>query len=104
MAYHVARRTGEMGIRMALGAQPSDVAWRILREALTLAAIGVAIGIPVALALVCLIRGVFYGIAPYDPLTMIGAVALMVAVAALAAWMPARRAAKVDPMEALRYE
>jgi len=104
MAYNVARRTGEMGIRKALGARPWDVAWPILREALTLAAIGVAIGLPVALALVRLIRFIFYGIEPYDPLTMIGAAGIMVTVAALAAWIPARRAAKVDPMEALRYE
>jgi len=104
MAYNVARRTGEMGIRKALGARPWDVAWPILREALTLAAIGVAIGLPVALALVRLIRAIFYGIEPYDPFTMIGAAVLMIVVAALAAWIPARRAAKVDPMEALRYE
>ncbi len=104
MAYNVARRTCEMGIRKALGARPWDVARPILREALTLAAIGVAIGLPAALALVRLIRFIFYGIEPYDPLTMIGAAVLMVAVAALAAWIPARRAAKVDPMEALRYE
>jgi ABC-type antimicrobial peptide transport system permease subunit len=89
---------------MALGAQPSDVAWPILREALTLAAIGIAIGLPVALALVRVIRAAFYGIEPHDPLTMIGAAMLMVTVAALAAWIPARRAAKVDPMVALRYE
>jgi len=104
MAYNVARRTGEMGIRKALGAQPWDVAWPILREALTLAAIGVAIGLPVALALVRLIRSFFYGIEPHDPLTMIGTVVLVVAVAALAAWLPARRAARIDPMVALRYE
>ncbi|MHC4147288.1 MAG: FtsX-like permease family protein [Planctomycetota bacterium] len=104
MAYNVARRTGEMGIRKALGARPWDVAWPILREALMLAAIGIAIGLPVALALVRLIRAIFYGIEPHDPLTMIGATVLMVTVAALAAWIPARRAAKVDPMEALRYE
>jgi predicted permease len=104
MAYNVTRRTGEMGIRKALGARPWDVAWPILREALTLAAIGVAIGLPVALALVRVIRVLFYGIEPHDPVTMIGAAVLMIAVAALAAWIPARRAAKVDPMEALRYE
>ncbi len=104
MAYNVARRTSEMGIRKALGAQPSDVAWLIFREALTLVVIGIAIGLPVALALVRGIRSVFYGIEPHDPLTMIGAAVIMVTVAALAAWIPARRAAKVDPMEALRYE
>jgi len=104
MAYNVARRTGEMGIRKALGARPWDVAWPILREALTLAAIGVAIGIPVALALVRLIRSIFYGIEPHDPITIIGTVVIMFTVAALATWIPARRAAKIDPMEALRYE
>jgi predicted permease len=104
MAYNVARRTGEMGIRMALGARPWDVAWSILREALTLAAIGVAIGLPVALALGGLMRGIIYGIVPHDPITIIGTVVIMVTVATLAAWIPARRAAKVDPMEALRYE
>jgi predicted permease len=104
MAYNVARRTSEMGIRKALGAQPFDVAWPILGEALSLAAIGIAIGLPVALALVRVIRGIFYGVEPYDPLTMIGAAILMITVAALAAWIPARRAAKIDPMEALRYE
>jgi predicted permease len=104
MAYNVARRTGEMGIRKALGARSCDVAWPIFREALILTAIGIAIGLPVALALVRLIRVAFYGIEPHDPLTTIGAAVLMVAVAALAAWIPARRAAKIDPMEALRYE
>ena len=104
MAYNVARRTGEVGIRMALGARPWDVAWPILREALMLAGIGVAIGLPVILALVRVIRVLFYGIEPHDPVTMIGAAVLMIVVAALAAWIPARRAAKVDPMEALRYE
>jgi ABC-type antimicrobial peptide transport system permease subunit len=104
MAYNVARRTGEMGIRKALGARPWDVARPILREALMLTAIGVAIGLPIALALVRLMRSLFYGIEPHDPITMIGTVVIMVAVAILAAWIPARRAAKIDPMEALRYE
>ena len=104
MAYNVARRTGEMGIRKALGARPWDVARPILREALTLAAIGLAIGLPVALALVQVMRSFVYGIEPYDPLTIIGVAVIMIAVAALAGWIPARRAAKVDPMVALRYE
>ncbi|MHC4351457.1 MAG: ABC transporter permease [Planctomycetota bacterium] len=104
MAYNVARRTGEIAIRKALGARPWDVAWPILREALTLTSIGVAIGLPAALALVRLIRSFFYGIEPHDPLTMIGTVVIMVTVAAVAAWIPARRAARVDPMVALRYE
>jgi predicted permease len=104
MAYNVARRTGEMGIRKALGARPWDVAWPILREALMLTGIGVAIGLPVTLALVRVIRVLFYGIEPNDPITIIGAVAIMVNVTVLAVWIPARRAARIDPMEALRYE
>jgi predicted permease len=104
MAYNVTRRTSEMGIRKALGAQPFDVAWPILREALMLAAIGIVIGLPVALVLVRMIQGFLYDIGPNDPLTMVGAAVLMITVAALAAWIPALRAAKVDPMEALRYE
>jgi len=104
MAYNVARRTGEIGIRKALGARSWDVARPILREALTLAVIGVAIGLPVALALVRVIRTYFYGIKPHDPITMIGAAVLLIVVAALAAWVPACRAAKIDPMVALRYE
>jgi predicted permease len=104
MAYNVVRRTGEMGIRKALGARSWDVAWPILREALILTSIGIAIGLTVGLALVHLIRSFIYGVKPHDPLTMIGAAVLMIVVAVLAAWIPARRAAKVDPMEALRYE
>ncbi len=104
MAYNVARRISEMGIRKALGARPWDVAWPVLREALILAALGVAIGLPVALALVRVVRFLFYGIEPHDPLTMIGTIVIMLTVAALAAWIPARRAAKIDPVEALRCE
>jgi len=104
MTYNVSRRTGEMGIRMAFGARPLDVARPILCEALVLAAIGVAIGLPLALAVTQLMRSVFFGIKPYDPLTVTGSVLLLLAIAVLAAWIPARRAAKIDPMEALRYE
>jgi predicted permease len=104
MAYNVTRRTGEMGLRQALGARPWDVARPILREALTLTTIGVAIGLPIALALGRVMRSLFYGIEPHDPLTVIGSIGIMVTVAALAAWMPARRAARIDPMTALRYE
>jgi predicted permease len=104
LAYHVAQRMGEIGIRMALGARPRDVAWPILRQAVLLAAIGVVVAMPVTLALSRAMRSVVYGIKPHDPVTMIGAAVLMISVAALAAWIPARRAAKIDPMEALRYE
>jgi predicted permease len=104
MAYSVARRTGELGIRMALGARPQDVARPVLREALILAAIGVAVGMPVALALTRLARSIFFGIEPHDPVTVLGSIIVLLAVAILAAYLPARRAAKIDPMEALRYE
>jgi predicted permease len=104
MAYNVARRTGEMGIRKALGARPWDVARPVLREALTLTALGVAIGLPATLALVRVARFFFYGIEPHDPVTVVGTIVIMITVAVMAAWIPARRAAKIDPMEALRYE
>jgi predicted permease len=104
LAYHVAQRMGEIGIRMALGARPQDVAWPILRQAVLLATIGVAVAMPVTLALSRAMRSVVYGIKPHDPLTMIAAAVLMITVAAMAAWIPARRAARIDPMEALRYE
>jgi predicted permease len=104
MAYNVTRRTGEIGIRMALGARPRDVSWPILREALVLTGIGVVAGMPMALALTYLIRVFFYGVAAYDPATIIAAVAVLLGVAVLAALIPACRAAKIDPMEALRYE
>lgn len=104
MAYNVARRTGEMGIRKALGARPRDVAWPVVREALTLTALGTAFGLPVALALNRVVRSYLYEVGPHDPVTIIGTVGIMVAVAVLAAWIPARRAARIDPMAALRYE
>jgi predicted permease len=104
MAYNVARRVREMGIRLALGARPQDVAWPILREALILTAFGMVIGLPLALALTRLAHSAFFGIKSYDPLTVVGSIILLLGVAALSAWIPARRAAKVDPMEALRYE
>jgi predicted permease len=103
-AYAVTRRTNEIGIRMALGAEASGVLWMVMRESLTLAALGVAIGIPVSLAAARLIESVLYGLKTTDPATIALAALVMIAVAALAAYLPARRAAKVDPMVALRYE
>jgi predicted permease len=104
LAYNVSRRTGEIGLRMAVGAGPWDVARPILREAVLLAGAGLAAGIPVAFGLAQLVRAVLYGVLPHDPATLIGVVALLMGVAVLAAWIPARRAAKVDPMVALRHE
>ena len=104
MAYNVARRTCEMGIRMAFGARPRDVARPVLREAVVLSGIGAVIGMPIALMVTRLLRSVLFGIKSYDPVTVAGSIVLLIGVAVLAAWIPARRAAKIDPMEALRYE
>jgi predicted permease len=108
LAFAVAQRTGEIGIRMALGALRGDVIWMVLREALVLVSIGVAIGVPAALGLGRIassrVPGLLFGLAPGDPLTISAATALLVVVAAIAAFLPALRAARVDPMVALRSE
>ncbi|MGO8787754.1 MAG: ABC transporter permease [Terriglobia bacterium] len=104
MSYAVTRRTNEIGIRMALGARKSGVLWMVMRESLLLVGVGVAIGIPVALGAARLVASVLYGLKASDPVTIAAAALAMVAVAALAGYLPARRAAKVDPMVALRYE
>ena len=104
MSYAVTRRTNEIGIRMALGAERYGVLWMVMRESLILVAVGVVIGIPAALAAARLVSSVLFGLKPSDPITITMSALVMVAVAALAGYLPARRAAKVDPMVALRYE
>jgi predicted permease len=104
MSYYTTQRTGEIGIRKALGAQPWDVGFSVLRSAILLVLIGVVIGIPMILVTSRLIRSYLFGIRPYDPVTVIGAAFLLILVSIAAVWLPARRAAKIDPMEALRYE
>jgi predicted permease len=104
MAYNVARRTREIGIHRALGAAPGDVRWQILREALVLVCIGIAIGVPVALAGTRVIRSFLFGLGFADLIVITAATALLALVAALAGFVPARRASRVDPMVALRYE
>jgi ABC-type antimicrobial peptide transport system permease subunit len=104
MAYSVTRRTAEIGIRLALGAPRGRVQWLVLRESMAMVAAGLVIGVPAALALTGLVRTLLYGVAPNDPVSFAAAVAGMVAVAGAAAWLPARRAARVDPLVALRYE
>ncbi len=104
MAYSVMRKTHEIGIRMALGANPSNVLSMVIRQGLTLTLIGVAIGIVAALGVTRLISSMIYGVTPYDPATFVLVAVVLVAVALLACYIPARRAMKVDPMVALRYE
>jgi putative ABC transport system permease protein len=104
LAYSVAQRQREIGIRMALGAERSDVLSMVVVQGLKLAMIGVAIGIAGALALTRFLSSMLYGVKPTDPLTFIAVSLILIAVALVAWYIPARRAAKVDPMVALRYE
>jgi predicted permease len=104
MSYGVAGRINEIGIRMALGARGRDVLWLILREAALLVGVGVGLGLPASLAAARLAENLLYEVTPTDPVSVSIAVLLLFIVAALACYIPARRATKVDPMVALRYE
>jgi predicted permease len=104
MAYSVANRRNEIGIRMALGAQPGQVRGMILRESTTLALAGIVAGVAAALLLTHLVKSMLYGIQPWDPPTLAGGVVILMIVALAASWIPARRAARVQPMDALRHE
>jgi predicted permease len=104
MAFVVARRTKELGLRMALGAQPGSVIWLVMREVLLLLAIGLAIGVPAAFGLGRFVTAQLYGIKPGDPSIALTSVAVLIMVAALAGFIPARRASRIDPILALRYE
>ena len=104
MAYSVARRTNEIGIRMALGAPVGRVLRMILGEAWWLAFLGVTAGLTAALAMGHLIASMLYGLKPYDPSTLVIAALLLIFIAVVASWVPARRAACIDPMQALRHE
>jgi predicted permease len=104
MSNNVTHRTSEIGMRMALGARPAAVAWSILRSALIMVGVGVAIGLPMVWGILRIVRSYLFGIAPHDPVTLTIAIVMLAIVAVLAAWIPARRAAKIDPMQALRYE
>ncbi len=103
-AYSVARRINEIGVRMALGANRGNVVAMVMRRALVLVAIGLIIGIPIALTGGRLVRNQLYGVSTYDPLTLAGAVLILAASAALAGFIPARRAASIEPIQALRIE
>jgi len=104
MAYSVSRRTREMGIRIALGAPPRSLLKLILSEGLELVLAGLLIGVITSLGLTQLIASLLYDVKPYDPTTLLSVSLLLVLVALAACYLPARRAAKVDPMIALRYE
>ena len=104
MAYTVAQRTREVGIRMALGAAQGNVIWMIMREVLILIAIGVAAGVPASLALTKLVESQLFGLSPHDPATLVVATIALAFVASAAGYVPALRASRLDPMKALRYE
>jgi predicted permease len=104
LAYSVTRRTSEIGIRVALGARPGSVSRMVLRESLWLVLIGLAAGMAAALECGSLVAAQVYGVQPHDPLTLASAAAFLLLVAILASWIPARRAARMDPLTALRNE
>ena len=104
LAYSVSRRTREIGVRMALGAQVADVLRLVLRQGIGLAGVGMLIGLAAAFGVTRLLRGFLYEVQPLDPITFVSVVVLLAAVALFACWLPARRAARVDPMVALRAE
>jgi ABC-type antimicrobial peptide transport system permease subunit len=104
MSYGVTRKTHEIGIRMALGADPRNVLSMVIGQGLVLAVIGVAIGVAAGIGLTRWIASFMYGVTPTDPLTFAGVSILLILVASLACFIPARRAMRVDPLIALRYE
>ena len=104
MHYTVAQRTRDIGIRMALGARRAEIRALVLREGLTLAAAGVALGLAGALALTRILSGLLYGVSTTDPSTFVTTGLILTAAAMLACYVPARRAARVDPMVVLRCE
>jgi putative ABC transport system permease protein len=104
MSYSVSRRTSEIGIRLALGAEPRAVLTAVLFEAISIVTTGIAVGIVAVIAAAPLIKTLLYGLAPHDPASLLAAALLMFIASLVAAYWPARRASRCDPMVALRYE
>jgi ABC-type antimicrobial peptide transport system permease subunit len=104
MSYHVSRRTAELGIRLALGAPRGAVLWLVMRHVLVLVCAGLSAGYAIALLSVHALRSLLFGLSPYDPATMAIAAGVLITVAVGAGLKPAWKAARVDPMMALRYE
>jgi ABC-type antimicrobial peptide transport system permease subunit len=104
MSDRVTMRTAEIGLRLALGAQQQAVRWLVLREALITVVCGVVAGLAAAYGAVQLVRSQLFGVEPHDPLALAGATAVLVAIACAAAYIPARRASRIDPLGALRHE
>jgi ABC-type antimicrobial peptide transport system permease subunit len=104
LSFTVVQRTREIGLRMALGAQRGKVLSLVIGKGVRLTLVGCAIGLAGGLALTRFVSGLLYGVTPGDPVTFSGVGGLLLGVAVLASWLPARRAARVDPMEALRCE
>jgi ABC-type antimicrobial peptide transport system permease subunit len=104
MAYSVSRRTQEIGIRVALGADRRSLSAMVVREAIWVVLLGVAVGLPAAMAVSRLIASFLWDVKPFDPQTLAAAAALMLGVATVASAVPAHRATRIDPMQALRAE
>jgi ABC-type antimicrobial peptide transport system permease subunit len=104
LSYRISRRTAEIGVRMALGAARRQVLWMVLRDSLWLVAVGLAVGLPLAWFASRLMASMLYKLSPHDPLSFTVAGLGVLLVSLLAAWLPARRAASVEPMQALRTE